>query len=156
MKPKGVVAGEVIQDVLNQPGCLGLLKNCENKSCGFRKDCKETMEKLFPKPEKENYKKQTFIFLEILKHKFLLFIGFFKKLFTPDYWANALMGFDNLLFVVLVDGLILALLVSCTFSIYFLYKRDWIMSLCSVAVFVAIGAISNFVDNGSEKKVGDQ
>jgi len=143
---------------LIRPECLGQYKDCTHARCKHKQECKAIQDRNEEERRiKENDKQRK---KEISREKMHFRINsikaFFRRLFTIHYWVSFIQSFEELAEVVFIDLMLIILLASVGFSIYFLYKGNWIMNLCSIATFIAIGVILERMGNTKSQSKGDQ
>lgn len=140
----------------NKPECFGSKAKCV-KNCKFKKECfKLHQYNLEEKKQNKRSKRERFkdkIKYKIVNH-YSIIRAFFYKFFSVNYWINFIQKFEPLFEVLFIDGLMIILLGAIGFCIYFLYIANWIMTLCSIAAFLAIGFILDRMDNKNKNNIG--
>lgn len=130
-KPKGVVEANV-EDELK-------LRRKAKAEKEAKKEAKKEAEKEAEKKENKEQKKE--VVKEKINNKIFVIKKSFYKLFKLKTWVNFIQSFEELFTVVTINSMMFFLLASVIFSIYFLYKCNWIMGLTSIVTFSAIAFV---------------
>ena len=145
-KAKGKVSS--INRVTRLPECFGEFSKCKKKKCKYQSDCNDLeLDNIREQEKKEQTKVR---FKDKWSHRCESFKRFFYSLFKLTTYISWIQILEPLMMVLFIDTLMIILLTSGCLSIYFLYIRDWRMTLCSVVVFTAMAFV---LDRVGENKI---